>query len=147
MVAVRLSITARDLDEKSLKKVFNQITRDVPVGRGQHADNRILVEVARPFEPELETLIDRHPQVLKAFGTFSKWTNQMGTLGGGNHFIEVCLDESDQVWVMRRSGSRGIGNAIANHFIQLARKDMERWMIQFPDHDLAYFPGRQRAFQ
>ena len=118
MVAARLSITANDLDEKSLKKVFDQVTRDVPVGRAQHADNRVLVEAAKPFEAGLKALTDRHPELLKAFGKFSKWTNQMGTLGGGNHFIEVCLDEADQVWVMLHSGSRGIGNAIADYFYQ-----------------------------
>ncbi|MCX7100998.1 MAG: RtcB family protein, partial [Methylobacter sp.] len=137
MVAARLSITANDLDEKSLKKVFDQITRDVPVGRAQHADNRLLVDAAKPFEAGLKLLTDRHP---------AKWTNQMGTLGGGNHFIEVCLDEADQVWVMLHSGSRGIGNAIADYFIKLARKDMERWMIQLPDRDLAYFPEGTEHF-
>lgn len=146
MVAARLSLTAGDLDEKTLQKVFNQITRDVPVGRGQHNDDRVLVAAARPFEPGLKALTDRHPQLLKAFGKFSKWTNQMGTLGGGNHFIEVCLDESDAVWVMLHSGSRGVGNAIAEYFIQLARKDMERWMIQLPDRDLAYFPEGTEHF-
>jgi len=146
MVAARLSITANDLDEKSLKKVFDQITRDVPVGRAQHSDNRILVEDAKPFEVGLKILTDRHPELLKAFGKFSKWTNQMGTLGGGNHFIEVCLDEADQVWVMLHSGSRGIGNAIADYFIKLARKDMERWMINLPDRDLAYFPEGTEHF-
>lgn len=146
MVAARLSITANDLDEKSLKKVFDQISRDVPVGRGQHADDRVLVEAVRPFEAGLKSLTRRHPKLLKAFGKFSKWTNQMGTLGGGNHFIEVCLDEAGQVWVMLHSGSRGIGNAMADYFIQLARKDMERWMIQLPDRDLAYFPEGAEHF-
>ena len=146
MVAARLSLTAKDLDEKSLKKVFDQISRDVPVGRGQHDDNRVLVATAKPFEAGLKSLTDRHPELLKTFGKFSKWINQMGTLGGGNHFIEVCLDETDQVWVMLHSGSRGIGNAIADHFIKLARKDMERWMIQLPDRDLAYFPEGTEHF-
>jgi tRNA-splicing ligase RtcB len=146
MVAARLSITANDLDEKSLKKVFDQISRDVPVGRGQHADDRVLIEAVRPFEKGLKSLTHRHPQLLKAFGKFSKWANQLGTLGGGNHFIEVCLDESNQVWVMLHSGSRGIGNAMADYFIQLARKDMERWMIQLPDRDLAYFPEGSEHF-
>ncbi len=146
MVAARLSLTANDLDEISLKKVFNQITRDVPVGRGQHTDERILVSAAKPFEPGLKSLTDRHPALLRAFGKFSKWTNQMGTLGGGNHFIEVCLDESGHVWVMLHSGSRGIGNAIADYFIELARKDMERLMIQLPDRDLAYFPEGSEYF-
>ncbi len=146
MVAARLSLTAQELDEAALKKVFDQISRDVPVGRAQHTDERALTDAALPFEPRLKALTDRHPQLLKAFGKFSKWVNQMGTLGGGNHFIEVCLDESQQVWVMLHSGSRGIGNAIADYFIQLARKDMERLMIQLPDRDLAYFPEGSEHF-
>jgi tRNA-splicing ligase RtcB len=146
MVAARLSISANELDEKALQKVFDQISRDVPVGRDQHRDERVLVDAAKPFEPGLKSLTDRHPELLKAFGKFSKWTNQMGTLGSGNHFIEVCLDETNQVWVMLHSGSRGIGNAIASYFIALARKDMERWMIQLPDRDLAYFPEGSEHF-
>ncbi len=73
-------------------------------------------------------------------------TPEQARMGGGNHFIEVCLDETDQVWVMLHSGSRGIGNAIASYFIELARKDMERWMIQLPDRDLAYFPEGSEHF-
>ncbi len=139
MVAARLSIGANDIDEKSLRKVFDQIGRDVPVGREQHADNRVLADAARPFERGLKALIQRHPQLLKSMGRNSRWTHQMGTLGGGNHFIEVCLDESDRAWVMLHSGSRGIGNAMADYFIRLARKDMERNDIHLPDRDLAYF--------
>ena len=146
MVACRLSIIGNELDEKSLKKVFDQITRDVPVGRGQHQDDRALVDAAKPFAARLDTLTTKHPQLLKAFGKFSKWVNQMGTLGGGNHFIEVCLDETNQVWVMLHSGSRGIGNALAACFIQLARQDMERLMISLPDKDLAYFSEGSEHF-
>ncbi|MDE2441464.1 MAG: RtcB family protein [Betaproteobacteria bacterium] len=139
MVACRLSIGAGQLDEKSLKKVFEQISRDVPVGKEQHDDARALFLAARPFESSLKAMTQRHPQLLKRFGKFSKWVNQLGTLGGGNHFIEICLDESDQVWVMLHSGSRGIGNALASYFIELARSEMERQQIQLPDRDLAYF--------
>lgn len=146
MVACRLSLTANDIDEKSLKKVFDQISRDVPVGRAQHKDKDVLLHAAMPFDARLDKMTDKHPQLLKAFGKFSKWMNQMGTLGGGNHFIEVCLDESDQVWVMLHSGSRGIGNALASYFIELARQDMERWMIHLPDKDLAYFPEGSEHF-
>lgn len=146
MVACRLSITGNDIEEKSLKKVFDQISRDVPVGRAQHKDDRALVDAAKPFEARLDAMTQKHPQLLKAFGKFSKWINQMGTLGGGNHFIEVCLDESNQVWIMLHSGSRGIGNALADYFIQLAREDMERWMIHLPDRDLAYFPEGTEHF-
>ena len=146
MVACRLSITGNELDEKSLKKVFGQISRDVPVGREQHRDERARVEAAAPFASRLDAMTQKHPRLLKAFGKFSKWVNQLGTLGGGNHFIEVCLDESNQVWVMLHSGSRGIGNALAGYFIELARQDMERRMIQLPDRDLAYFAEGSEHF-
>ncbi|WP_425532206.1 RtcB family protein [Aromatoleum anaerobium] len=146
MVAARLSLTANDIDDRSLRAVFEQISHDVPVGRAQHCDDTVRAEAVRPFEARLKALTERHPQLLKAFGKVSKWTHQMGTLGGGNHFIEICLDEADRVWVMLHSGSRGIGNAMADYFIQLARKDMERWMIQLPDRDLAYFPEGSEHF-
>jgi tRNA-splicing ligase RtcB len=140
MVACRLSITANDLDEKSLKSVFDQISRDVPVGRGMHNNRHAFEEKAQPFEHGLNRILEKHPVLEKSICGTTKWVKQMGTLGGGNHFIEVCLDESNQVWVMLHSGSRGIGNTLAEYFIQLARKDMEQWMIHLPDRDLAYFP-------
>ncbi|MDO9139495.1 MAG: RtcB family protein [Methylobacter sp.] len=146
MLACRLSLTANELDELNLKKVFDQISRDVPVGRDQHDDKRALIESAKPFAARLDVMTQKHPQLLKAFGKFSKWVNQMGTLGGGNHFIEICLDEEQRVWVMLHSGSRGIGNALADYFIKLARQDMERWMINLPDRDLAYFPEGTEHF-
>ncbi len=139
MVACRLSLSAEQLDERRLQRVFDQISRDVPVGKAQHADDRALAGAARPFEAGLKAMTQKHPQLLKTFGKFSKWVNQLGTLGGGNHFIEVCLDESGQVWVMLHSGSRGIGNALASYFIELARQDIERRQIHLPDRDLAYF--------
>jgi tRNA-splicing ligase RtcB len=70
----------------------------------------------------------------------------LGTLGTGNHFIEVCLDEANAVWFMLHSGSRGVGNAIGSHFIELAKKDMRTWMINLPDKDLAYFPEGTEHF-
>ena len=146
MAAARTSLTAEQIDERVLKQVFDQISRDVPVGRAQHKDERALSEAAVPFAAPLTAMTDRHPQLLKAFGRFSNWVNQMGTLGGGNHFIEVCLDEAGQVWVMLHSGSRGIGNAIGTYFIELARRDMERWFIQLPDRDLAHFPEGSAHF-
>jgi tRNA-splicing ligase RtcB (3'-phosphate/5'-hydroxy nucleic acid ligase) len=146
MLAARLSLDATALDESSLRAVFEQISRDVPVGRAQHSDERALGAAALPFAPRLDALMQRHPRLLKSFGKHSRWVNQMGTLGGGNHFIEVCLDEAQQLWVMLHSGSRGIGNALADYFIGLARKEMERWMIQLPDRDLAYFPEGSEYF-
>src|SRR4029079_5415571 len=70
----------------------------------------------------------------------------VGTLGTGNHFIEVCLDEDQAVWVMLHSGSRGIGNKIGTYFIERAKKDMERWFINLPDVDLAYIPEGSTLF-
>jgi tRNA-splicing ligase RtcB len=83
---------------------------------------------------------------------YSRWIGvlayerQLGTLGTGNHFIEVCLDENDDVWVMLHSGSRGIGNAIGTYYIQKAQDEMKRWMIDLPDKDLAYLPEGSPLF-
>jgi len=70
----------------------------------------------------------------------------VGTLGGGNHFIEVCLDEADAVWLMLHSGSRGVGNAIGSLFIEKAKEDMRKHFINLPDQDLAYFPEGTEHF-
>ncbi|HET6718905.1 MAG TPA: RtcB family protein, partial [Rhodocyclaceae bacterium] len=139
MVACRLSLSANALDEKTLHKLFSQISHDVPVGNAQHSEHSALTQAARPFAARLQALGAKHPSLLKHFGKSSDWVRQLGTLGGGNHFIEVCLDEHDQVWVMLHSGSRGIGHALASYFIELARRDMERLTIHLPDRDLAYF--------
>jgi tRNA-splicing ligase RtcB (3'-phosphate/5'-hydroxy nucleic acid ligase) len=138
MIATRLSLTANDLDEKRLKKVFDQIVRDVPVGFDQHKPERTLNEAAAPFERGLNALTEKHPELLRKCGKSANWILQMGTLGGGNHFIEICLDEENRVWVMLHSGSRGIGNAIGRHFIELGRREMERADVHLPDRDLAY---------
>jgi tRNA-splicing ligase RtcB len=138
MIAARTSLSAAQLDEKSLRRVFDQITRDVPVGRDQHKPGRELKHAVAPFGGELRRILGTHPQIEKRFKRTQNWAQQMGTLGGGNHFIEVCIDESDGVWVMLHSGSRGIGNAIGSYFIELARRDMERSAANLPDRDLAY---------
>ncbi len=88
-----------------------------------------------------ERLCEKHP--------FLKNTNnltQLGTLGTGNHFIEICLDQNDAVWIMLHSGSRGVGNKIGSHFIAQAKQDMERWFIHLPDRDLAYIPEGSAHF-
>ena len=146
MIAARTSLTGDQLDEKSLKRVFDQITRDVPVGRDQHREGRELTAVAAPFQRELKAILAEHPEVEKRFPRTQNWLRQMGTLGGGNHFIEVCIDESNRVWIMLHSGSRGIGNAIGTYFIELARRDMERELANLPDRDLAYLREGTRHF-
>src|SRR6185369_881286 len=117
---------------------YDRICRDVPVGFAQHPENRAQVERARVLEAPLAQITRHHPGVVKRMGRQSNWVRQLGTLGGGNHFIELCLDESQQLWVMLHSGSRGIGNAIGSHFIELARHDMEHLQGQLPDRNLAY---------
>ena len=144
MIAARLSLTADDVDERNLKKVFAQIVRDIPVGREQHREDRALTDIALPFKPELDALAQKHPQLAKAKA--SNWIMQMGTLGGGNHFIEICLDEEDRIWIMLHSGSRGIGNTIGQTFIELARRDAGRNDVHLPDRDLAYLEEGAQHF-
>ena len=146
MIASRTTLKAGDLDDKALKRVYDQIVRDVPLGRNQHSESRALVHAARPLERDLKRILSRHPAVEKRFPRAQNWVQQMGTLGGGNHFIEICLDESQRVWAMLHSGSRGIGNAIGTYFIELARGDMERGEIRLPDRDLAYFKEGAQHF-
>ncbi len=91
--------------------------------------------------PEHSGLREGHARIVEDYPRIGAWgdpTRHLGTLGTGNHFIEVCLDEEDRVWIMLHSGSRGIGNRIGTHFIKLAKKDMERHFIRLPDKDLAY---------
>ena len=146
MMATRLSLTSNQLDEKALGKVFNQISRDVPVGFAQHKDRDARDHAAKSFKKILSVILQKHPGIDKRKGKKSSWVHQLGTLGGGNHFIEVCLDEAGRVWVMLHSGSRGIGNAIGTYFIELARKDAERSQLRLPDRDLAYFPEGAEHF-
>ncbi|MBN8727005.1 MAG: RtcB family protein [Xanthomonadales bacterium] len=138
MIALRLSLRGAELDERQLKRVFDQIGRDVPVGMAQHEPATARTGAARELTRGLQQITDKHPAVLRRMGRRSRWQQQIGTLGGGNHFIEVCLDESDRVWLMLHSGSRGVGNAIGTHFIELAREDMLRQQADLPDRDLAY---------
>jgi tRNA-splicing ligase RtcB len=87
------------------------------------------------LKPAYDGIIAKHPRLGKGNDV-----NHLGTLGTGNHFIEVCLDEAGAVWVMLHSGSRGVGNRIGSFFIELAKEDMRKWQINLPDRDLAYLP-------
>src|SRR3989440_2389157 len=146
MIARRLSLTGNELDEASLRKVFNQISRDVPVGFESHNDRDARAEAAKGFRKGLTKIMERHPGIGKRVGKRASWVHQLGTLGGGNHFIELCLDEDNRAWVMLHSGSRGIGNAIGSYFIELAKGDAQRNQIRLPDRDLAYFPEGAQHF-
>ncbi|WP_188749121.1 RtcB family protein [Marinobacterium zhoushanense] len=145
MMAVRTSITAAQLPD-NLAAVRSAIERAVPHGRSARARGGrdkgawydLPDDVMRAWAPlsaQFDLLKDKHP-VLKNTNNI----NHLGTLGTGNHFIEMCLDEHGSVWLMLHSGSRGVGNRIGTHFIEMAKKDMERWHIHLPDTDLAYLP-------
>lgn len=146
MCAARTSLTANDLDAGTLKKVFDQISRDVPVGRFQHREGRAPVAAALPFEAGLTKITAKHPKLAAKGQKASDWVHQLGSLGGGNHFIEVCLDEADRVWVMLHFGSRGIGNKIGSYFIEQAREEALKFDRQLPDRDLAWFDEGSDSF-
>ena len=144
MMAARTSLTASDLPD-SLEGVRAAIERAVPHGRDVKQGKRdpgswgdpppAIVAAWRTLVERFDRIVAKHPKLAKA-NTFV----HLGTLGTGNHFIEVCLDTDDRVWVMLHSGSRGIGNAIGSYFIELAKRDMRKWFLNLPDQDLAYFP-------
>ncbi|MDX1513244.1 MAG: RtcB family protein [Gammaproteobacteria bacterium] len=139
MNALRLSLKAGSLPD-SLKPLRLAIEEAVPVGFSRHKEPAAGKAGIRKLRPGIDQIFEKHPGVGRMLrDADDTWMCQLGTLGGGNHFIEVCLDESESVWVMLHSGSRGIGNAIGRYFIKLAKKDMERHIRQLPDADLAYF--------
>lgn len=143
MNAVRLSLHAKDLPD-GLAKIRSAVEANVPVGFEQHASDKVRgsahARQGRVLDDRLDKIVGKHPGVMKMQRRFAQtWVCQLGTLGGGNHFIELCLDEEQRVWVMLHSGSRGVGNVLGRYFIAAARKDMERHRVQLPDRDLAYF--------
>ena len=148
MMAVQTTLTANDLPE-SLREVRAAIEQAVPHGisfRGR--DKGSWGEAPAPAEeawaglkPRFDAIVAKHPTI-----RHSNNLKQLGTLGTGNHFIEVCLDEADRLWLMLHSGSRGVGNKIGTYFIELAKKDMRQWLVNLPDKDLAYFPEGTEHF-
>lgn len=138
MSAVRLSLSSAQLPD-NLRTMREKIERAVPVGMRAHKSASVRTAACRKLAPGIDWLFEKHPRLLKMMKQpETTWTKQLGTLGSGNHFIEVCVDESCRVWVMLHSGSRGIGNAIGRYFIALAKKDMGHHIHNLPDKDLAY---------
>jgi len=122
-----------------LRPVREAIEDAVPVGFAAHPEPVADTGVLDSLRPGLERILECHERIEKMIrGVRAKWPRQLGTLGGGNHFIEVCLDEEDRVWVMLHSGSRGVGNVLGRYFTQLAKRDMERHLARLPAKDLAY---------
>ncbi len=144
MVAVKTSLEASDLPD-SLSEMRSAIEKAVPHGRTDNGGRNDrgawgepcpeAVAVWQNLEPGFRRMCEDHPKLAKA-NTIS----HLGSLGTGNHFIEVCLDENQDVWVMLHSGSRGVGGRIGSYFIELAKEDMKTWFVNLPDQDLAYLP-------
>ncbi|QDH68979.1 RtcB family protein [Marilutibacter alkalisoli] len=141
MAAVRTTLRASDLPD-SLSQLRNSIERSVPVGNGPGGNHRRVPDsintrlVKSGLAERLALIRQKHPKIRP-----DRIDVQAGTLGGGNHFIEICLDESGAVWVMLHSGSRGTGNLVGTYFIELARRQLEKRLLGFhlPDKDLAFF--------
>ena len=144
MMAVQTSLTGNDLPD-SLLAVRTAIEVAVPHGRthnGGKGDRGAWHDVpvatgerwAAGLAAPYAAILEKHPKLGKGNDV-----NHLGTLGTGNHFIELCLDEADKVWIMLHSGSRGVGNRFGSYFIELAQKEMARFFITLPDRDLAYF--------
>jgi tRNA-splicing ligase RtcB (3'-phosphate/5'-hydroxy nucleic acid ligase) len=144
MMATRTSLTASDLPD-DLRALREAIEKAVPHGRtnnGGPGDRGAWHDPPEPqqrawreLEPRYRRILEKHPKLDRG-----SHLGHLGTLGTGNHFIEVCLDEEQRVWLMLHSGSRGVGNRIGSYFIELAREDMRTWFINLPDKDLAYLP-------
>ena len=146
MMAIQLSLNANDLPE-SLKNIRNEIEKCVPVGFAQHRDSVLDNSQIKAWSKDVKNLLDQQPEIAKMVkDPVAKVMNQSGTLGGGNHFIELCLDENDDVWVMLHSGSRGIGNVIGRHFIEKAKQDMRVHHINLEDTNLSYLSEGTQHF-
>jgi tRNA-splicing ligase RtcB (3'-phosphate/5'-hydroxy nucleic acid ligase) len=141
MMAVETTLTANDLPE-SLREMRSAIEVAVPHGisfrgrdKGSWGEAPAGAQTAwGGLKPRFDGIVAKHPTIRQ-----SNNLKQLGTLGTGNHFIEVCLDEADRLWLMLHSGSRGVGNKIGTYFIELAKKDMRHLIANLPDKDLAYF--------
>ena len=152
MMAHRTSLTAADLPD-NLHDVRTKIEAAIPHGRTNNggpgdrgawgeASGQTVARV-RPLMDSLARITAKHPKIAQAA---ERAPTHAGTLGTGNHFVEICLDEEDRVWVMLHSGSRGIGNRIGSYFIERAKGEMRRWHINLPDQDLAYLPEGSELF-
>ncbi len=149
MVAQRTSLTASDLPD-SLAPLRSEIERAVPHGMGGRSGRggswdgvpKPITGAWKKLDRRYARIVDDQPRV-----AHRQPMEQLGTLGSGNHFIEVCLDDEDRVWVMLHSGSRGPGNRIGQHFIALAKRDMERLARGLPHRDLAYFNEGTEHFE
>ena len=146
MNAVRLNLKASQLPD-NLAPLRHAIERKVPVGFELHKQIKAKASSIIPLEKRLQPIIQKHPGLVRMLRKFdATWQKQLGTLGGGNHFIELCLDENQDVWIMLHSGSRGLGNVIGTYFIELAKKEAQHRFGHVPDKDLSYFAEGSASF-
>jgi tRNA-splicing ligase RtcB len=138
MIAVKTKFVASDLPD-NLDKLRVAIERRIPLGAG--ATNKKLTDTAAYRVRQLKFVATHDYQTID-----KNWTTALGTLGSGNHFIEVCLDENDQIWITVHSGSRGIGNRLATKHIKTAQKLMDQNSIVLRDRDLAYLTENTPEF-
>lgn len=144
MIAVKTKFFAKDLPD-DLEKVRMGIERRIPLSAG--AFNQQVKESAEERVKKLSEKVTGTDQADRIKKTGSKWEHAVGTLGSGNHFIEISLDENDQVWVVLHSGSRGVGNQLAQYHIKVAQKLMDDFHIPLKDRDLAYLSEGQAGFR
>jgi tRNA-splicing ligase RtcB (3'-phosphate/5'-hydroxy nucleic acid ligase) len=150
MIAARTSLLASHLPD-NLRSLRSAIEAAVPHGRtdnGGRNDKGAWSDVPdaqraawKELQPRYAAIVAKNPKLDRG-----SHVGHLGTLGTGNHFIEVCIDEQEHVWFMLHSGSRGVGNRIGSYFIALAKQDLKRWYIDLPDKDLAYFPEGTEHF-
>lgn len=151
MVAAKTSLRAEDLPD-SLRGIRHAFEAAVPHGRTSRGRGRqdrgawhdipeLVASEWLGLQARFERICEKHPAIRKTNNV-----HHLGTMGTGNHFLELCLDENNAVWIMLHSGSRGVGNRIGNYFIELARKEMELHQINLPDKDLAYLKEGSQYF-
>jgi len=154
MMACRTSLSASDLPN-NLKELRSNIEAAVPHGRtsggrrgGKNRDKGAWGNLPGAVENSWMTLKDDFDRICAKHGAIKNTNNvhHLGTLGTGNHFIEVCLDQDQRVWFMLHSGSRGVGNRIGSYFIEKAKKDMGEHIQNLPEKDLAYFEEGTQHF-
>jgi tRNA-splicing ligase RtcB len=154
MMAARLDLKAEHLPD-NLLAARSAVESAIPHGRTDNggANDRgawgdppkAVSDAWAAMLPGYEEVVSGHKTLRDRGG--DRMVKQLGSLGTGNHFVELCLDEAGDVWIMLHSGSRGVGNRIGSHFIALAKKEMERWVINLPDKDLAYLPEGSEHFE
>ena len=147
MNAVRLSLDAAQLPD-SLLSVRRAIERAIPVGFNLHRRDMARASTIDSLVKGIARIAERHPKLnAGSVKSYRTWVRQLGTLGGGNHFIELCLDENDDVWLMLHSGSRGIGNRIGRYFIARAKECMQQQLAELADQNLAWFDEGSALFE